>query len=108
MSAEFFGQGCLLRADDARFEEGLRAAVDYRGDCTLKMKDGRNIEGFIFSADKTSLDIFPKGETHKVNVKLEELSEILFSGEDAAAGKSWDEWVKKRDALKLKGEKSHA
>jgi hypothetical protein len=42
----------------------------------------------------------------RVTVAYHEIEEIHFSGRDMAAGKSWEEWVKKYLAKKAAGERN--
>lgn len=93
-----FEQGVTIKATDSDFHSGLQAAVDYRGDITMELKDDSFVEGFLFNSANGRLDIFPKNSPQKKSVKIEDLKSISFSGKDEALGKSWDEWVKKRGA----------
>ena len=91
-----FLQGVEISTSDRDFEEGMRAAVDYRGDVTLKLKDGSVVEGFLFNAFNGALDLFPKNSPQKATIKVEQLSSVSFSGKDEAMGKSWEDYMKKR------------
>lgn len=95
-----FTQGVKIASQDQDFREGLRAAVDYRGDVTIELKTGDYLEGFLFNLNGERLDVFPKNSPQKKSIGLEDVESIEFSGEDEAAGKSWEEWVKKRDKLR--------
>lgn len=95
-----YKQGIQIFKDDKDFREGLAAAVDYRGDVSLELNDGQVIEGFLFNSAQDSLDLFPKNSPQKQRVLIKDLKRIEFSGQDEAAGKSWDDWVKKRQQKK--------
>lgn len=72
-------------------------AFDYRGDVTLELRDGCKIEGYIFNRDhqKALFDFFPKNEPAPKQFSYSDIADILFTGEDTAAGKSWEEWKTK-------------
>ncbi len=105
--AQKFKQGVEISSVDRDFEEGIRAAVDYRGDVTLVLKDGSVLEGFLYNAFNGTLDIFPKNSPQKASVKIEQIQKISFSGKDEAMGKSWEDWMKKR-ALRETGAEAPA
>lgn len=93
-----FRQGIQIQNTDHDFYEGINAAVDYRGDVTLELKDGRIVEGFLYNSFKGNLDLFPKNSPQKQSIAAEDLKSVTFSGKDEAMGKSWEDWVKKREA----------
>ena len=97
---EVYEQGCVLEKENSKFLEGLRAAIDYRGDTTLQLKDGTQIEGFVFNLTDDVLQLFPADSLEVKKVALNDLKSISFSGQDTAKGKSWDDWQKKKDATK--------
>ena len=93
-----FEQGVEIRSTDSDFNEGIQAAVDYRGDVTLHLKDGRVVEGFMYNSYNGALEIFPKNSPQKASVPVNDVSTIQFSGKDEAMGKSWEDYVKKKTA----------
>ena len=95
-----FIQGVSLRVGDADFCEGLKAVVDYRGDCRILLKDGSEAEGYIFNFTKLSVDLIPVESEQRRSVLISNIAEIIFSGADAAAGKSWEDWMKRKAAQK--------
>ena len=96
-------------------EEELRAALekafDYRGDVTIKRKDGSTVEGYIFDRRTGStladsvVRLFPKDSIEKTTVRYSDIAGLAFTGRDTAAGKSWAAWVKKYWEKKAAGEK---
>jgi hypothetical protein len=100
LETQKFKEGVIVCREDVDFEEGLGAAVDYRGDITLELRDGGQIEGFLFNANSERLDLFPKNSPQKQSVMISDVNSIVFSGKDEAAGKSWDDWIKKREEKK--------
>lgn len=98
-------------------EEEIRAAFDkafdYRGDLTVTLKDGSNIEGYIFDrkADSPRLSecvvrMMPKDRPDKISVRYSDIAALAFTGKDTAAGKSFEAWVKKYKEKKARGEKN--
>jgi len=88
-------------ATEDELREALEKAFDYRGDVTVSRKDGSKVEGYIF--DRVSgatlatsfVRILPKDSNQRVKIAYAEISALVFTGRDAAAGKSWEAWVKK-------------
>jgi len=95
-----FSHGVTVDSKDVDFVEAIRAAVDYRGDVTIELVGGKKLEGFLFNSTEEVIDIFPKDSPRKESILVNELHRIIFSGEDQAAGKGWDDWVKKREQIK--------
>lgn len=85
-----------------QLEEILQVAFDYRGDVTLRQKDGGATEGYIFKCDNNQgvITLFVKNpekkrESEQATVKYDDITSIDFTGEDTAFGKSWDNWMAK-------------
>src|SRR5580700_4730500 len=94
----------LVSEDDLR--AALEKAFDYRGDVTLTLKSGERIEAFIFNrltgatlAD-SMVQYFTPSAPEKRQVSYAEIARIEFSGKDRAAGKQWEDWVKKYNERK--------
>jgi len=83
----------------AELDEAIRLAFDYRGDTTLQLKDGSSMEGYIFNFDSKSgsIQLFVKEGKDSVAKKLtfDQVQAVVFSGDDKAFGKSWDDWSAK-------------
>lgn len=83
-------------------------AVDYRGDITLLLADGRQLEGYLFDAkldgDRPRVRVLPSDGGDRLTLPLEDVVGLTFSGRDTAAGKSWETWVKKYQEKKARGE----
>jgi len=100
-----FGQGFRWEGDDPRLLlKAIDAAFDYRGDVTLLLRDGEELQGYVFNRNATAarpfLQIFPANGTGSRNVLYQDLRGIAFSGRDPASGKSWEAWLKKYQARK--------
>jgi len=88
-------------ANESELREALEKAFDYRGDVTLTKKDGTKMEGYIFdrvsgaSLSASFVRILPKTGGGRLKIAYSEIAQLVFSGRDPAAGKSWEAWVKK-------------
>ena len=98
-------------ATDAEIREALEKAFDYRGDVTVTRKDGSTVEGYLFDrrtgttlAD-SYIRIIPAKDKTKVSVAYSDVSSLVFTGRDTAAGKTFEAWVKKYWEKKAAGEK---
>ncbi len=101
----------LASEDEIRL--ALEKAFDYRGDVTIGLKDGSEIEGYIFDRRSNGpalaeciVRLFPKDRDEKISVRYSDIARLAFSGRDTAAGKSFETWVKKYQEKKAAGEKN--
>ena len=101
-------------ANEAELFDALEKAFDYRGDVTITLKNGERIEAFIFNrrtgatlAD-SYVQYFMPSAPDKRKVSYAEIARLEFSGKDRAAGKHWEDWVKKYNERKAAGEKNIA
>ncbi len=97
-------------ATEEELREGLEKAFDYRGDVTIRLKNGAEVEGYIFDrrngptlAD-SCIRLFPKNDPTKITVPYSDIAGLAFTGRDTAAGKSWEAWLKKYWEKKRAGE----
>jgi len=97
--------------DEAQIRAALDKAFDYRGDVTLRLKDGSQIEGYIFDRDGSGasladcrVGIFPKDSPQKLSVRYSDIAGLAFTGRDTAEGKSFATWVKKHREKKAAGQ----
>jgi hypothetical protein len=79
-------------------------AFDYRGDVTLRLKNGERVEGYLFDREAAAgrVRIMVKGQKHTVGYS--EIEGLAFSGRDMADGRSWEAWVRKYAERKAAGE----
>jgi hypothetical protein len=90
--------------------EGVEKAFDYRGDVTIKLKTGGELDGYLFDRDKSGdlatskIRIMLKSDRRKVTVTYSDIEHLSFSGRDMADGRSWEAWVKKYFEKKAAGE----
>lgn len=95
-----------LAAPDLR--QLVDRALDYRGDVTLRLRDGQSIEGYIydrrFDGPQPCVRLLPSNGGARKTVPLADIVAIDFTGRDMAAGKSWETWVKNYREKKARGE----
>ena len=97
-------------ASEEEIRSALEKAFDYRGDVTITRKDGTKIEGYVFdrisgpNSGSSFVRILPKESGERVKIAYADIAALVFSGRDAAAGKSWDAWVRKYWAKRTTGE----
>lgn len=106
-----FAQGSLINHTDvAALQGALDEAFGYRGDVTIITKDARRIEGYIFdlrsgkSFEESCVRILTGTSDERVVVRYNEIQSLEFSGRDTAAGKSWENWLRKYAQKKVAGE----
>jgi hypothetical protein len=82
--------------------EAVELAFDYRGDITIQLKSGESLAGYLFNREASGpgawLEIFPVGSAEIRRLCYDEVATIAFSGEDTAAGNSWETWVAKKES----------
>jgi len=99
-------------SDAAAFGAALDAARDFRGDVTLELVDGTQIEGFVYdrsqgaSASLRKVRMLPKDGGARRSFAEDSIAAVSFTGKDAAAGKTWENWVRRYAEKRLKGEKA--
>jgi hypothetical protein len=97
-------------ANDADIRSALEEAFEYRGDVSITRKDGAKFEGYIFdrstgdSLATSFVRLLPKDSATRLKISYAEIAALAFTGRDAAAGKSYEAWVKKYWAKKATGE----
>jgi hypothetical protein len=101
-------------ASDDDLRSALEKAFDYRGDVTLTLKSGERIEAYIFNRQTgatladSQVQYFTPSAPEKRKVSYAEIARIEFTGKDRAAGKQWEDWVRKYNERKAAGEKNIA
>jgi hypothetical protein len=97
-------------ATEEEVRSALEKAFDYRGDVTITLKNGTQVEGYIFDRQtgRTLADsrvrVFPKNNDAKVSIPYSDIRALAFSGRDTAAGKGWEAWLRKYWEKKTAGE----
>jgi len=101
-------------ASDADLRQALDQALDYRGDVTLTLKNGERIAAYIFNRQTgatladSRVQYFTAGAAEKRQASYADIARIEFTGKDCAAGKHWEDWVRKHRERKAAGEKGIA
>ena len=90
--------------------KALGEALEYRGDVTAELHDGSAVEGYIFDVrvgatpESSNLRIDPKDGSPRRSIAIDKIIRLVFSGKDAAAGKTWENWMRRYREKKLAGE----
>jgi len=98
-------------ASEEELRVALEKAFDYRGDVTITRKDGSKIEGYLFDRHSAAtlkdsvVRLYPRNSNEKISMSYADIAALAFTGRDAAAGKSWESWMKKYADKKASGEK---
>lgn len=86
---------------DATLEDVVDQAFDYRGDVTIERRGGTPLVGYLYNRERRVPEPFvavydSTGASH--TIRYAEISRILFTGKDPAAGKSYQAWKARRAA----------
>lgn len=98
----------LASGEDLR--AALEKAFDYRGDVTITLKNGTQVEGYIFDRQNgptladSHVRLYPKNFDSKITIAYSDIQALAFTGRDTAAGKSWEAWLRKYWEKKTAGE----
>ena len=101
-------------ATDAEIRDALEKAFDYRGDVTLTLRSGEQLEGYLYDrrtgptlADSVVRLIPGKGEDRsRRSISYTDIAALAFTGRDTAAGRTFEAWVRKYWEKKAAGEKN--
>ncbi|MBX5494003.1 MAG: hypothetical protein IRZ15_01585 [Bryobacteraceae bacterium] len=99
-------------ATDEEIREALEKAFSYRGDVTITCKDGSRVEGYVFdrrtgrTLEESIVRVMPKDGSPRRVIRYSDISALVFSGKDTAAGKSWEAWVRKYWEKRAAGERN--
>lgn len=99
-------------ADRKELLDALNKAFDYRGDVTITRADGSTLEGYIFDRrtgqglDDSYVRVMPIDSDARVEVRYADIARLEFTGKDTAAGKSFENWIKRYVEKKRAGEKA--
>ena len=95
-------QGNPAETENPTLWDEVEAAVQYRGDVTIQRREPLTpVTGFVFDFHRgndlasSSLRMFLPDQSEKQAIALGDVVAIELSGKDAAAGKSFESWVKK-------------
>lgn len=93
---------------ETEWTASIEKAFDYRGDVTVDLKDGRQVVGYLSNRNlqgaahcpEPFIEMMVAGQPELACIACREIAGIRLTGEDTAAGKSWEEWVARQDAKK--------
>ncbi|MBW2495315.1 MAG: adenosyl-hopene transferase HpnH [Deltaproteobacteria bacterium] len=88
--------------------ESLRVAFEYRGDVTLLLDDDSRVDGYLSNLSDDAVRLWCRGETDQLQIPIRHIKQVELSGRDTASGKSWQTWVKKREAAQAAATKAAA
>ena len=93
--------------DAATLAEVVDHAFDYRGDVTLVLGDGRQVEGYLFNRDRDVAEpfvqLFARDGGEAATIPYARIRAIRFTGKDTAAGNSYTAWLRLRQAGRADG-----
>ncbi len=98
-------------ATDEDLKNALEKAFDFRGDVTITLKSGEEIEAYIFNRStgatlaESWVQYFTPKADEKRKLSYDQIARLEF-GKDRAAGKHWEDWVKAYNEKKAAGEKN--
>ena len=92
-----------FRSEQER-QEGIEKAFDYRGDVTLSLAN-EQVEGFLYNRETRTVphrvELFVKGDSAPRTIPYADIVAIAFTGKDTADGKSWENWVNKKETERV-------
>ncbi|MBW2273459.1 MAG: adenosyl-hopene transferase HpnH [Deltaproteobacteria bacterium] len=80
----------------------LRAAFEYRGDVTLTLDDGQELEGFVANLNHATLDLWPAGVTDASEIPTERIRRVDLSGRDPASEERRESTLRKRERVRAR------
>jgi hypothetical protein len=98
-------EGWMPETGDAgTLADVLDRAFDYRGDVTLVLDDGRQVEGYLFNRDRDVhepfVQMFERDGGTPATIAYARIRAVRFTGKDTAAGNSYAAWLRQRQAAK--------
>jgi hypothetical protein len=84
--------------------EVIEHAFDYRGNVTLRRRDGSEVIGYLCNRDASAAEPFvqmidEQGEG-PIRISYADIENILFTGKDPAEGNSWKAWIERKEREK--------
>lgn len=82
-------------------QDQIEAAFDYRGNVTITFTDGATVDGFVFNRTLSPasgagfIEVYLDKNPTPVKYATNTIKTIALTGEDTAAGKSWEDWQAK-------------
>lgn len=93
---------------EEELEKQISAAYDFRGHVTIRFKSGEEAEGFLFNREfkgpglpeEGFIEVILKGSGDRRRYPVASLASVTLTGEDCAAGKSHEDYLRKKAAEK--------
>lgn len=89
---------------NANLEKQIEAAYDYRGHVTVTLTGGERVEGYLFNRQlapkgaEPYVELYLKGSGDYRKLAVAEVASVALTGEDFAAGNSYEDYLKKKKA----------
>jgi hypothetical protein len=108
-------QGLALDLASVPAADRLRAfdaAFDYRGDVTLTLVDGTAFECYVFdrrggaTLAEGTVRVLVSSTGERRSIAYDRIARLEFSGKDTAAGKTWENWIRRYVEKRLAGERA--
>jgi len=74
----------------------LRRAFEYRGNVRLELAGGDVVEGYVANFDGRAVELWVQSEGRSRALPTADVRRVVFSGRDAAAGRVYEAWLRKR------------
>jgi adenosylhomocysteine nucleosidase len=91
---------------DARIADLVEQAFDYRGYVTVVRGDGSQLVGYLYGRSGTHVDLLDERAEVRTRLPLEDIADLRFTGEDAAA-KSQEHWERRKGKLEPRDTPAH-
>ena len=96
-------------ADPPRVQDAAARALDFRGDVTIELLEGRTIVGYVFDATLqppavASVRVLHHDSDIRERIALASIRSIELTGKDAALGRSWETWIRQYAARRSASE----
>jgi hypothetical protein len=87
--------------EEAKLEQVVDLAFDYRGDVTVTLDSGRALVGYVYNRDGEVPDPYlqmfdPSGDSHVI--RYADIRAVAFTGKDTASGKSYEAWLRRKSS----------
>ena len=97
-----------MNAIPNELKEQIEKAYDFRGHVTIRLKNGQSVEGFLANRiyengnlpEKNFVELILKGSGDPKVLSMFEINSIELTGEDFAAGNSYEDYLKKKAGKK--------
>jgi len=85
-------------------KEQVENAFKYSGNVTVTLSDNSKVEGYLYNreyenaraSDENFIDLYLAGSGDHARYNLFQVVSVELTGEDLAAGKSYQEWLEKK------------